>query len=226
VGKNRSSDIESKLASALDRLESFWMVLGFLYLAIYSFQVVAQPSEAVFSVLEAVNWGIYGVFAVELVLRIVSERASLTSLQGALDFAKMYWLSVIAVMLPAFRSLRVLRVLVVLRAFEPFLWRRTHKLSIVTLVTVPLLMYTSAVSVLEAEQNVDGASITSFGDAVWWSLATVTTVGYGDMYPITHEGRLVATFLMILGISLFGALTALLAAWVLGEDKLAKQKKS
>lgn len=215
-----------KLSLWLNRLESFWMVLGFVYLAIYSFQVIAQPSATVFAALEAVNWGIYGIFAVELVLRVVSERQTLTSVEGIVRFAKHYWLSIVAVVLPAFRSLRVLRVLVVLRAFEPFLWRRTHKLSIVTLVAVPLLMYTSAVSVLEAEQNVDGASITNFGDAVWWSLATVTTVGYGDMYPITDEGRLVATFLMIVGISLFGALTALLAAWVLGEEKLSKNTKA
>lgn len=218
--------LESKLVSALDRLESFWMFLGFMYLAIYSIQVIAQPSATVFALLEWLNWGIYAIFAIELVLRGVSERQNLVSVEGIVGFAKKYWLSIIAVVLPAFRSLRVLRVLVVLRAFEHFLWRRTHKLSIVTLVAVPLLLYTSAVSVLEAEQNVDGASITTFGDAVWWSLATVTTVGYGDMYPITGEGRLVATFLMIVGISLFGALTALLAAWVLGEEKLSKQKKA
>ncbi|MEK9577939.1 MAG: ion channel [Aquiluna sp.] len=211
--------IEGRLETFLDRFELAWMALGFVYLGIYAYGVIAQPGEDTLAVLEAINLLIYGIFAVELVLRAIATRKTLKSLAGVFAFVKKYWLSIFAVILPAFRTLRVLRVVIVIRALEPFLVKRTHKLTVVTLVTIPLLLFTSAVSVLEAEQNAEGANIVTFGDAMWWALASVTTVGYGDRFPVTDEGRLIATFLMIVGIGLFGALTALLAAWVLNEEK-------
>jgi len=89
-------------------------------------------------------------------------------------------------------------------------------------VTFPLILYTAALSIYEAERYADGSNIQSFGDAVWWSIASVTTVGYGDKFPVTADGRVIATFLMVIGIGLFSALTALLAAWVMGDRKNEK----
>ena len=67
--------------------------------------------------------------------------------------------------------------------------------------------------VLEAERDAPEANITTAGDAVWWSLATVTTVGYGDHFPTTGAGRLVATVLMLVGIALLGTVSASIAAF-------------
>ena len=58
------------------------------------------------------------------------------------------------------------------------------------------------------------ATITSFGKALWWSITTVTTVGYGDLYPVTITGRVIAVLLMLGGISLVGVVTASLASWI------------
>lgn len=218
------SKFGAALDSVLNRFELLWMLLGFLYLGIYAYQVIAQAEVALYNALETANTVIYGIFALELLLRIVAAGRTLLSLDGLLGFLKTYWLSILAVVLPAFRTLRVLRVVIVLRALEPYLVKRTHKLSIITLVTIPLLLFTSAVSVLEAEQHAEGANITSFGDAIWWAFASVTTVGYGDRFPVTTDGRWVATFLMTVGIGLFGALTALLAAWVMKEEKAEANK--
>ncbi len=66
--------------------------------------------------------------------------------------------------------------------------------------------------VLSVEEGAD-SSIESFGDALWWATTTITTVGYGDTYPVTGPGRGVAAFLMISGIALFGVLTANIAAF-------------
>jgi voltage-gated potassium channel len=71
--------------------------------------------------------------------------------------------------------------------------------------------------VLDAEQDASGANITTFGDALWWSATTVTTVGYGDLFPVTTTGRFVAVALMLVGIACIGAITAGVAAWLVAQ---------
>jgi voltage-gated potassium channel len=213
--------VKRKTEAVLHRLEIPWMVLGFVYLGIYAFQVIAEPPRGLYDTLEVVNSSIYAVFIVDLIVRAVLEGRALITMGGLIQFVKTHWLSILAVVLPAFRSLRVLRVVIVLRALEPYLLSRSHKLGVITAVTIPLLLFTSAVSVLEAERGAEGANIVTFADAFWWSLVSVTTVGYGDRFPVTDEGRLIATFLLVVGIGLFGALTALLASWVMSEKPKA-----
>jgi voltage-gated potassium channel len=209
----------NKLGETLESLDLTWMILGFAYLGIYSYQVIAEPTQAVYQTLENVNTVIYSVFALDLVLRAVVLGKKLFTIGGFILFWKKNWLSILAVVLPAFRSLRVLRVVLVMRAFEPYLHTRSHKLAVITLITMPLLMFTSAVAAYEAERYVEGSNITNFGDAIWWSLVSITTVGYGDFFPVTFQGRIISSLLLIVGIGLFSSLTALLAAWVIAERK-------
>ncbi|MDQ1704372.1 MAG: voltage-gated potassium channel, partial [Frankiaceae bacterium] len=67
--------------------------------------------------------------------------------------------------------------------------------------------------VLNAERDAAGSNIHSFGDALWWAAPTVTTVGYGDRYPVTGLGRALAVVLMVTGIAVLGVVTAAVAAW-------------
>ncbi|MDJ0335565.1 potassium channel family protein [Salinibacterium sp. G-O1] len=76
-----------------------------------------------------------------------------------------------------------------------------------------LLVLVAGPAVLDAEQNVSGANITTFGDAIWWAFSTITTVGYGDYFPVTLVGRLVAVGLMVSGVALLGTITATIASW-------------
>ena len=62
------------------------------------------------------------------------------------------------------------------------------------------------------ERNAADATITTYGDALWWGMATITTVGYGDRFPVTTEGKLISFVIMLLGISLFSLITASVAA--------------
>lgn len=78
---------------------------------------------------------------------------------------------------------------------------------------VGLLGFTAAVAVLDAERSQPDANIKTFGDAAWWAITTITTVGYGDRYPITNVGRIAAVGLMLGGIALLGVVTAALASW-------------
>ena len=83
------------------------------------------------------------------------------------------------------------------------------------IVSISLLSFIAALGVYEAERDAPEASILTFGDAMWWVLTTITTVGYGDLSPVTTEGRLVAAGLMLAGIAVLGTVTAAIATWFL-----------
>ena len=213
------NSLRQQLGRLFERVEFLYMVLGFGYLGIYSVQVLVEPPADIYTSLELAAEIIFWVFAVDVLLRLIHAGPDLITWKGLLGFLKENWLALLALLLPAFRSLRVLRVIVVLRGLEPYLNTRSSRVGMIVGVTFPLILYTAALSIFEAERYAAGSNIQSFGDAVWWSIASVTTVGYGDKFPVTPDGRVIATFLMVIGIGLFSALTALLAAWVMGDRK-------
>ncbi|WP_052462619.1 potassium channel family protein [Nigerium massiliense] len=77
-----------------------------------------------------------------------------------------------------------------------------------------LLAFVGALAVLDAEREFPGGNITTFGDALWWAFTTMTTVGYGDLYPITTMGRFVAVGLMLGGIAILSTVTAAISSWM------------
>ena len=77
-----------------------------------------------------------------------------------------------------------------------------------------LVLISCSIAILEFERE-SGGNITTAQDAMWWAVSTMTTVGYGDKYPITSEGRLIAVFLMTAGVGTFGVLAGLIASWFL-----------
>ena len=81
-----------------------------------------------------------------------------------------------------------------------------------------LTLITSAVAFTIAEDVGDGRRIHSFFDALWWSAATITTVGYGDIYPVTTAGRIIAVFTMVVGISFLAVVTARIAKFLIATD--------
>ena len=216
--------LRSRLGRLFEKAEAAYMILGFGYLGIYSYQVLAEPPADVYQALETASEVIFWIFAVDVVLRLIHLGKDLFSFAGVIGFVQQNWLALLALLLPAFRALRVLRVVIVLRGLQPFLKTRSSRVGTIVGVTFPLILYTSAISVLEAERYAEGANITNFGDALWWAFASVTTVGYGDRFPVTADGRFIATFLMVIGIGLFSSLTALLAAWVMGERRAQEEK--
>jgi len=212
-------NLRKHLGQLFERAEYLYMVLGFGYLGIYSVQVLAEPPAEIYAGLEIAADAIYWLFVIDVFLRLIHLGKDLFTWAGAISFVRENWLALLALLLPAFRALRVLRVVVVLRGLQPFLKTRSSRVGTIVGVTFPLILYTAALSVLEAERYAEGSNISNFFDAIWWAVASVTTVGYGDKFPVTADGRLIATFLMVIGIGLFSALTALLAAWVMGDRK-------
>ncbi|MGW7301579.1 potassium channel family protein [Streptomyces sp. NPDC054829] len=85
-------------------------------------------------------------------------------------------------------------------------------------VVLGLVTLAGAWAVLAAEEAAKGANLTTYPKAVWWAVETATTVGYGDFYPVTFWGRVVATVVMLVGITTYGMVTAALATWFVGRD--------
>ena len=123
-------------------------------------------------------------------------------------------LEIASVILPFLRPLRLLRVI----SFGGLVIQkvavgRQFTITLKAVLTAIFLAYISAVQITILEREVDGSNIKNFGDGLWWAVTTVTTVGYGDRFPTTTEGRLLAVLLMITGISLVGVITASAASW-------------
>jgi len=119
------------------------------------------------------------------------------------------------------RGARILRIFRVLRGIkatkilsEFILYRRAHSAFLAALLVSLLLIVFSASSVLQFESGPE-ANIRTPEDAVWWAVVTLTTVGYGDKYPLSTEGRLIAVLLMTAGVGLFGTFSGFVAAWFL-----------
>ncbi len=119
------------------------------------------------------------------------------------------------VVLPILRPLRLVRLLTLFTVFQRAAGTALRgRVVICAASTTTLLVFIAALAVYQAERGAPGADITTFGDAPWWARVTITTVGYGDLSPVTLEGRCVAVVMMVCGIALLGTVTATIASWL------------
>ncbi|MCW2777684.1 MAG: Ion transport 2 domain protein [Frankiales bacterium] len=162
------------------------------------------------TVLRVANVVIWLFFAVDYVgrLRLAVDRKR---------FVRTHVVDLLVVVLPFARPLRLLR----LASVAGRLGKQTRGglvadvTKLVTLASV-FTAFLGACLALDAERNAAGTTIANFPDALWWALGTMTAVPYGDVYPVTQEGRLVSAALMILGLVFVGLITAAIAAWFVG----------
>lgn len=123
------------------------------------------------------------------------------------------------------RTLRLIRLLRILRAFRStmhlvqyvFKNRTKGTLTAVTVIAILMVIF-SSIAILQVEHD-PRSNIKTAEDALWWSYVTITSVGYGDKYPVTTEGRVLAVMLMTVGVGLFGTFTAYMASWFIEQTK-------
>jgi voltage-gated potassium channel len=175
-----------------------------------------------FFIVDLVVWA---AFAVEYVIRMY-----LAPYKGA--FVRHNVIDLVIIALPFLRPLRVVRSARALRLLRSgravaFMARGERSAKDVltrhglhyALLVGGILIIAGALLVREFESGVRGSTIHSFGDAIWWALATVSTVGFGDKYPVTEGGRAVAVVLMFFGVGLFGLIAASLASVFLRKER-------
>lgn len=148
--------------------------------------------------------------------------------KSKLQFMKWGWIDLLASIpnvpiLRVGRFVRILRVIQLIRAIRAsqklshLLFRNKMQTGVASVaMTSFLLIMFCSVAILLCEQRDPSANIKTAGDALWWSMTTITTVGYGDKFPVTTQGRMVAAVLMFSGIGLFGVLSGLGATYFLG----------
>lgn len=154
-------------------------------------------------------------FLVDLLLR-----AGLTG--RPLRYLVTHPVDVAIVALPMLRPLRVLRIFTAAQ----YLLTRGGLLRSgqVLAAAVGLIVVTGALAVLDAERGAQGANIADVQDALWWAVTTITSVGYGDQYPVTPTGRFVGVALMFVGIALIGTITATVAAWLVAHHRAGAEE--
>lgn len=154
------------------------------------------------------------IFLADIVVRWRRERWSAS-------FWRWGWIDLLASIPfdPAFRSLqairiyRFIRLIRVLKKLNTLTTGTSLNEKLLALPGVALVMvFFSTMLMVEVERSAPNASIRTGGDALWWALTTVTTVGYGDTYPVTTEGRIIAAVLMLIGIALFGSMSAIVTS--------------
>jgi voltage-gated potassium channel len=201
-------DAQPKLHRWEQRTEWPLAAVALLFLAVYSVQVLAQPHGYERAMLWAVSWLAWGLFVIDYIARLC-----LATDRPRWFFRHLFDLAIVA--LPLLRPLRLLRLVVLLGALQKAVGDAVRgRIVIYTVSGVVLLIYVASLAILDKERDQPGAPIDSFGKALWWSITTVTTVGYGDLYPVTVTGRVIAVMLMLGGISLVGVVTASLASWI------------
>jgi voltage-gated potassium channel len=195
---------------AMGALALIWVAVGFL---------IDELGGGVRTDLELVETVLTGVFVSEFVSRLVAAHDRRQYVRG-------HWIDALALVPPvrALRVLRLLRLFRLVRAFAGFYRAAMHVQGLARhrgfawlIVSWLSVMVVCSAFVYQAEHGVNKLLSSPF-DALWWGVSTLTTVGYGDTYPVTPDGRLGAMALMLLGIGLFSGITATITSYFISQE--------
>jgi voltage-gated potassium channel len=208
------------------------MVLSVAMIPLLTIPLVVKLSKGTETAFLAADYVIWAVFAFEYFTKLYLA-------PNRRRFVRSNIPDLVIVVVPMLRPLRILRSARLLRLLR--LTRvaafavegiseirdvmRRRGLNFVLLLVIAVV-FLGALLVLEFERRARGGSIASYPDALWWAVTTVTTVGYGDKFPITAAGRGVAVVLMVAGIALFGVITATIAAYFVERDREGEPDKT
>lgn len=182
--------------------------LALLFLTAFSYPAfVSEVSIEAQRNIDLIQWISWSAFAVDIGFGLMRS-------DNRRKYLRQHPLEVASVLLPFLRPLRLLRVISFAGlAIQKVAIGRQFTITIKVALTALFVAYISAIQITIIERSANGSNIKTFEDGLWWAITTVTTVGYGDRFPTTNEGRALAVLLMITGISLIGVITASVASW-------------
>jgi voltage-gated potassium channel len=194
----------------------------YVLMAIFIDTVFVLPTETSV-LLNYIDNTICVFFFLEFCIRFVQA-------ENKLRFMRWGWVDLISSIpavsyLRAGRVLRLIRLLRLIRAFRStqsfihhvFKNKAQGTFTSAAILAILLIIF-SSIAILQVEKD-PASNIKSAEDAIWWAYVTITTVGYGDKYPVTTEGRVIAAVLMTAGVGLFGTFTAYVASWFVAEKR-------
>ncbi|MCX5371214.1 potassium channel family protein [Streptomyces sp. NBC_00015] len=203
-------DADSRQARWEELVEVPLAVASLAFLAGYAVHVLAQGLSGGWRdfclLVMLAAWVLFGVdYAVRW--RLSGQR---------LRFVRTHWLDGVVVLLPLLRPLRIVKVYETVqhRHGRPRLSLHARVITYAG-VSTGLLGFAGALAVYNQERGAPGATMKTFGDALWWTCETLTTVGYGDVTPVTRGGRLIAVGMMACGLALLGAVTGSFSSWLI-----------
>ncbi|CAB4626963.1 unannotated protein [freshwater metagenome] len=206
----------TKVISSWTKWSSFPLgIAGLLYLGTYAGSVVFKPGSTLQTISELGSNVIWSLFFLDFLIKLFG-------IKKFGQFIGETWFDIICLLIPFFRFLRAFRVIFAIRSLGAFFQSRMHKTGAYVGALVPIIWFGSAVAVLDAERGQLGTSITGLPEAMWWSISTMTTIGFGD-FPQSLEGRFIAVALMLSGIGLFSAAAGMFANWIISDPAKAKK---
>lgn len=210
-------------AEKVSVFQIFLVLLSIYVLASLFVQQMFELSPAMDEMIDHIDTIVCIIFLCDFFIRLYQAPSKLAFLRwGWIDFVSSL------PMLDIFRSgnlFRVVRLFRLLRAFRSMkilvqhLFRNRSRNLFASVATIScLLVMTTSTVILKVEKDQPQSNIKTPSDALWWSIVTVTTVGYGDRYPVTDAGRFIAAGLMVVGVGLFGTFTGFVASMFVEPD--------
>lgn len=228
----------AKLGRKLSKpVDNAMIVLSLVFLVVYSTQVITRDITTGVTpngeFLENLQWVIYWLFAIGLAWNLVAELALPKSQRNWKHWWAENILGIIALVpaTAAARSLRLLRLVMVFRGLTQIVQGAASRLGLLVFSALPIVAYITALAVLDVETaggvtEAVGGQIHDIGEALWWAIVTMSTVGYGDFFPHTFEGRIIGVFTLASGIVLIATITAMVATRILEAAEKGKQAEA
>jgi voltage-gated potassium channel len=191
--------------------------LSVAYIAVYVVPIFWYPLKSglatTFQVAEYTIWGLF----------VLDYAVQFTFSTNRRYFLRHEWLTLFFVVFPFFRPIRAVRGLLFIRQASTKKRSLVSSLPAILVSMAVLLAIIASAAVLNAERFAPGATIKTPSDALWWSVTALMTSGGASLAPVTNEGRLIATFLLIFGLGLLTSMTGYVASWVLHQFSLARE---
>lgn len=198
------------------RKRAFWPlnILAILFVIAFvmnNFHVqIAKDHETIFQTFDNLVWALFSIdYLIMLYLAVSRKR-----------FIKTHVLDLILVVFPFIRIFRVFRLISLLTKQVQTVKEKIYlTVPIYTATAAAILILLGGAAIYDIEYSLDNSNIKTPSDAIWWAAVTITTVGYGDRFPVSDEGRLLGVALMICGIAVVGTVTASFAGWLISHVK-------